>query len=202
MQGFFVQLPPCGIAKPSLLAVRSLCIILNFSFSQTTPMSKLETSKTSGIHLQLSKLAGNWAGTSKVWFEPGDPVDTAEVTGTMKLIMNGKYILHEYKSAFQGKPLEGIAIYAYNLDLNKYEMAWIDSFHTGTFIMFSEGKRNTDEFKMLGSYAYVTPETEQHWGWRTEINMTSDDDVVITAYNISPEGEESKATEFVYKRQA
>ena len=53
---------------------------------------------------------------------------------------------------------------------------------------------------MVGSYAYVTPEIEQHWGWRTNIEIISDDEVMITAYNISPEGQDDKATETVYKR--
>jgi len=160
----------------------------------------LETSKASGPHKELNRLAGNWQGTSKVWFEPGEPVDTTEVTGTMKLVMNGKYLMHEYKSSFQGKPLEGLSIYAYNLMLERYECAWIDSFHTSTFILFSEGKRHTGENKVLGTYGYVTPETEQFWGWRTEMNIVSDDEVIITAYNITPEGEEQKATEIAYKR--
>ncbi len=163
-------------------------------------MSKLEASKESGAHKELSRLVGKWQGTSKVWFEPGEPIDTTEVTGTMKLVMNGKYLMHEYNSSFQGKPLEGLAIYAYNLMLERYECAWIDSFHTSTFILFSEGQRNTTENKVLGKYTYVTPETEQVWGWRTELNIISNDEILITAYNITPEGEEQKATEIAYNR--
>ncbi len=66
--------------------------------------------------------------------------------------------------------------------------------------MFSEGKKGTTDFTMVGSYAYVTPEIEQHWGWRTNIEIINDDEVMITAYNISPEGQDDKATETVYKR--
>lgn len=163
-------------------------------------MGKLETSKTSGPHRQLSKLQGNWQGSMKTWFEPDKVANDAPVTGTMRPIMDGKYIMHEYKSSFGDKPLEGMAIYGYHLDLQKFESAWIDSFHTGTAIMFSEGERGNKDFKMLGSYAYVTPETEQHWGWRTHIDILSDDEVVITAYNIAPDGAEAKATEIIYRK--
>lgn len=161
---------------------------------------KFESSKDTGAHYQLSRLVGAWTGITKTWFEPDKIADESPVNGTMRLILDGRFILHEYKSAFGGKPTEGIVIYGYHLGLGKFQSAWLDSFHNGTAIMFSEGKKNSNDFKMLGSYAYVTPELEQHWGWRTEIDIISDQEIKITAFNISPEGEESKATETIYKK--
>ena len=161
---------------------------------------KLEISKTSGVHFQLSRLVGEWEGTSRTWFEPTAVADESPVRGSMRLVLDGRFILHEYTGSFAGKPLQGITILGYHLGLKKFQSAWIDSFHNDTALMFSEGTRNSEDLKVLGSYAYVTPEAEQHWGWRTELEIVSDDEVVITAYNISPKGEEAKATELRYTR--
>lgn len=161
---------------------------------------KFETSKTSGAHFQLSRLAGSWEGTAKTWFDPSKLEDESPITGTMKLILDDRFILHEYKSSFGDKPITGMAIIGYHLELKKFQCAWIDSFHNGSAIMFSEGGKEEQNISYLGSYAYVTPDVEQHWGWRTNIEIVNDDEVVITAFNISPEGEETKATETVYKR--
>jgi hypothetical protein len=162
--------------------------------------NNLDYSKTSGAHLQLARLAGEWKGTTTVWFEPDKFADQSPVKGTMRLILDGGFILHEYKGSFGGTPLEGMAIFGYHLETGKYQTAWIDSFHNGTAVMFSESKRGADRFNVLGSYEYVTPEVDVKWGWRTELEMVSDDELRITSYNITPEGVEAKATETIYKR--
>ena len=161
---------------------------------------KIETSKTSGAHFQLSRLEGKWEGSTKTWFDPAKVEDESPVSGTMKLILDGLFIMHEYKGSFGGKPLTGMALIGYNLDTEKFQCAWIDSFHNGSAIMFSQGNKKASDISVLGSYAYVTPETEQYWGWRTNIDIISDTEIVMTAYNISPEGEEAKATETVYRK--
>jgi hypothetical protein len=161
---------------------------------------KLESSKTEGVHAQLGRLTGDWEGTTSVWFEPGNPADQSPVHGKIRSILDGRFILHEYKGSFGGKPLEGMAIIGYHLETGKYQTAWIDSFHNGTAIMFSESSRNTAKFNVLGGYEYVTPEFDQKWGWRTEVELVNDDELKLTSYNVTPEGSEAKATETIYKR--
>jgi hypothetical protein len=161
---------------------------------------KLEESKASGAHLQLSRMVGEWNGTSRVWFDPAKLEDESPISGTMRLLLDGRFVLHEYKTTFRDQPITGMAIYGYNIDLQKFQCAWIDSFHSGSAIMFSEGNKGDQSINILGSYAYIAPDIEQYWGWRTTVEMVNDAELVITAFNISPEGEESRATEIVYKK--
>jgi hypothetical protein len=50
---------------------------------------------------QLKKMEGEWQGVAKTWFEPDKIADESPVRATMKLILDGKFILHEYKGSFR-----------------------------------------------------------------------------------------------------
>lgn len=160
--------------------------------------SKLEVSLESGVHHQLQSMIGTWAGITKTWFEPNVLADESEMKGTIRAILGGRFLMHEYQGTLDGKPFEGIAFYGFDIPNQAFQSAWIDSFHMGTGMMLSNGSPTPNGFSVLGQYSY--PEYPHPWNWRTVAELIDADTLVITAYNISPEGQEDKATETVYKR--
>ena len=160
--------------------------------------SKFEISLENGPHHQLAGLIGNWEGTSRTWFEKDVLADESSVKGTITSILGGRFVLHQYQSSLQGKALEGLAIIGYSFPYGRYQTAWVDSFHMGTGILFSEGETSDKRHSVLGSYGGEgMPEP---WGWRTEIQILDANQITITAYNIEPGAIEEKATEIIYHR--
>lgn len=162
--------------------------------------SKFETSKTSGAHHLFSQMEGSWEGMARTWFDPNELSDESPVQANMRLILGGRFLMIGYAGSMQGRPLEGLMIIGKQLTTDKFQCVWLDSFHTGTDMMFSESKRNADVLSVLGTYVYAGPEKEEIWGWRTKIELLNNDELLITAFNVTPAGEESKATEVLFKR--
>jgi len=143
-------------------------------------------------HHFFARMSGNWRGTSSLWLEPDKLADEAPIVGTIQLLLEGRYALFLYQSSIEGEAQHGMFTFGYNTTLEQFETSWVDSFHTNTGIMFCVGKEIDNGFSVTGSYP--DPTGGPDWEWRTEVELTGDE-LVMTAYNINPEGGEAKAVE-------
>lgn len=153
-----------------------------------------EDSKLSGSpHHFLRQLVGGWTGTTKLWLEPDVLTDESPVLGTITLVLEGRFAIYLYQGSIEGETQHGMFTFGYNTTIDQYEASWVDSFHNNTAIMFCVGSAKENGFSVLGSFP--DPTGGPDWGWRTEVELVNPDHLIITAYNISPEGDEAKATE-------
>jgi hypothetical protein len=156
-------------------------------------MSFEESLSSGSPHHFLAQLAGGWAGTSRVWLEPGGTPTEAKLQGSVQLVLDGRFIVFLYQSALEGEAQHGMFIFGYNTLLDRFETSWVDSFHNRTAIMFCVGNAIENGFSVLGGYP--DPSGGPDWGWRTDVQLLDPDHLTITAFNISPEGDEAKAAE-------
>ena len=112
---------------------------------------KFAESLQGGPHAGLGRLAGDWEGVARTWFEPDALADESPMKGRIRPVLGGRFILHEYSGSLQGKPFEGLALIGFDLATETYQSAWIDSFHMSTAILLSEGDKG-DHFSATGSY--------------------------------------------------
>lgn len=144
-------------------------------------------------HNLFARLVGGWAGKTRIWLEPGGIPTEYQTQGSIQLVLGGRFVIYLYQGAMEAETQHGMFTFGYNTDLDRFETGWIDSFHNHTAIMFCVGNAIENGFSVLGSYPDLSGGPD--WGWRTDVQLLDAEQLVITAYNISPEGEGAKATE-------
>lgn len=131
---------------------------------------------------------GKWVGSYELWLEPDKP-PTGSIT-TLQAVANesGATIALRYEWSFEDNDHKGVYLIS-----EPGDVAFRDTFHTADSVMTFSERAPLDVF---GTY-----DAEGNtWGWRTKFEMSSPDELTITAWNVMPSDEEFLATKAEYKR--
>lgn len=146
------------------------------------------------IELLFEQAPGEWDGTYRLWMHSADAPDSESGSrASISSELRGSSLLLRYGWRFDEEDQLGIAVLSRTKDRG-IAMGWTDSFHASDGVMHN-APVGTDA-KVLAQYGPA----DEPWGWRTEFDMPSSDELEIRAFNILPGGAESLATEAVYRR--
>ena len=137
---------------------------------------------------------GSWSGRSTLWLEPGSEGRPSSTTLHSQAVVRGKFLRLDYTWTFEGDPQAGSLLLGYDAKAQRYEAAWIDSWHMGSKIMHCSGEPGGGP-DLRGEYE--VGDGSPNWGWRIAL-ASNDEGVTLRMWNVTPQGQEALAAEAIY----
>jgi len=149
-------------------------------------------SVTNGLEAMLTN-AGEWVGTNDLVLQEGAAPLQSAATARVAGVLLGRFVRVDYTWNYEGQPQEGMMLIGYQPKAGVVTMDWADTMHNGRRVMHCTGGAAADgTLEVKGTYP-APPGPD--WGWRTVIAPAAgaSEKLVITMYNIWPEGKEDFA---------
>lgn len=140
--------------------------------------------------LVLEGLAGQWTGSNRLYFQPGVLAEQSDCSASIRRLGDGPAVVHEYEWVFEEQLHRGIALLS--VKDGELEGVWVDTFHTGGTLMDLAPVPGAEGIVLQGTYA--VPDSDD-WGWRVQWTKPSANELSVTMWNVSPDGEAGVAVE-------
>ena len=141
----------------------------------------------------LASMVGEWRGRYRLYLEPGQLTSESETAASITPVLGGRFVRITYDwTVDDGLQLGEFLLAAPGSE--RLTASWVDSWHNGDTIMFC---RSDGDASVVGQYG----DEGEPWRWRTAFELRDGGaELAVTAWNISPGGEEAVATEARYRR--
>lgn len=165
-------------------------------------MKKMKEAGAPGsAHKVLADMAGTWTYKAKHWMAPNAKAEEGSGTSQLKMILGGRWLQHETKTAMMGMTYEGLGTTGYNNVKKVYETTWIDNMSTA--LMKGEGTFDAASKTLKEGGTYSCPMAGKDMSYRTEWTILDKNNMIYSMYSkgTDPNGPEFKTMELTYKRK-
>lgn len=187
-----------------LLIISFLTVSINFCFAQEENVQDeqmqiwMEYMTPGPMHEMLAEGVGEWTTVSKFWMDPtGEPM-VVDGSGTIEMILGGRYEKSTHTSTMMGMQTEGFSITGYDNATGEFTAIWIDNLGTGTAIV--KGKYDESTNSILSTGTMVDPMTGQEMEIR-EVRTFVDENNQFLEMWIMHNGQEFKSMEIEFTRK-
>jgi hypothetical protein len=158
-----------------------------------------EASSVGAAHDVFKPMAGKWKYVSKFWQSPEAKPEESTGTSTLKLVLGGRFLMHETKGKAMGQPFEGIGFTGYNNVSKVYETTWLDNMTTAT--MHGTGSFDAASKTLTDTGEFACPmRNNKVLKYRAEWKTIDANNMSYSMYMPDESGKEFKSMEMLFKR--
>jgi len=146
-----------------------------------------------------SGFIGHWEGTNKLYLNwLPQPEHLSDTRLEISPVVNANFLQFAYDWLHEDKAQKGVILVGRELKEGRACATWTDTWHQSTEIMSCKGTIDaTGAVDIRGSYSV---ENSPDWGWRIVLHLHAPDELEMTMYNVSPDGDEELAVQAQYRR--
>jgi hypothetical protein len=147
-------------------------------------------------HEFLKKYAGAWDCQVKGWSAPGQPPMVSHGSFVGEMILDGRFLLMNFKGEMFGQPFAGLQIIGFDNLQQKYVTLWIDN--GSTFFFTTTGTRQGGVISESG--LWPDPLTGAQAPVKARTTWIGADEYLYEQFMVMPDKSEFKSMEMTCKR--
>ncbi len=150
------------------------------------------------MHKWLAGFEGTWEAYAISYMNPVKP-DTAKLTQTYSMILNGLYQEAKITGEMMGMPFEGRSWSGFDNAKKKFVMTWVDNVSSGTTYLTGDYDAGSKTLNLQGTQ--TNPANGKDMNIREVLKMIDNNTYILTMYGDGPDGKEIKFMEGTFKRK-
>ena len=155
-------------------------------------------SSTAAVQEFYDGLAGQWTGSYSLWLHAGSEAQVSETIAKGRSAPGAADAWLDYSWSWKGAQQAG-TFFLRGSGMGTTS-SWTDSWHMADEPMECESELLDDGRRLVLLGSYPVGPGQPDWGWRTEFTLVGPDELLMEAYNISPDGHEELAVRAEWNR--